>query len=60
MAEARMLYGVVIREAMGSGDKELMEAVSKVSTFMLKRSEGDDDALSDWKRADGELKKALS
>lgn len=60
MAEARMLYGVVIREAMGSGDKDLMEAVSKVSTFMLKRSDGDDDALNDWKQADGELKKALS
>lgn len=60
MAEARLLYGVIIREAMGSGDKELMGAVSKVSTFMLSRAEGADDTLNDWKKADDELKKALS
>ncbi|MCY0093927.1 hypothetical protein [Hoeflea ulvae] len=60
MAEMRMLYGVIIREAMATGDKELMQAVSKVSTFMLSRAAGRDEALNDWQNADGELKKALS
>jgi hypothetical protein len=59
MAEARLLYGVIIRDAMGSGDKDLMKAMSKVSTFMLSRAEGHDDALEDWKRADDALRKAL-
>ena len=59
MAEARLLYGVVIRDAIGTGDKELIKAVSKVSTFMLSRAEGDDDALVDWKNADAELRKSL-
>ena len=54
MAEARLLYGVIIRDAMGSGDKELMTAMSKVSTFMLSRAEGRDEALEDWKHADEE------
>ncbi|WP_394691734.1 hypothetical protein [Hoeflea sp.] len=60
MAEARLLYGVIIREAMGTGDKELMDAVSKVSSFMLTRAEGQDETLEDWKQADHELKRALS
>lgn len=60
MAEARLLYGVIIREAMDANDKELMQAISKVSTFMLSRAEGDDAALEDWKKADHELKSALN
>lgn len=59
MAEARLLYGVIIRDAMDTNDKELMQAVSKVSTFMLSRASGDDAELEGWKAADADLKSAL-
>ena len=59
MAEARLLYGEPILEAMATGDRELMEAMSKVSTHLLSRSSGNDQALEDWKAADAKLKAAL-
>ncbi len=60
MAEARLLYGVIIRDAMGTGDKDLMQAMSKVSTFMLSRARGSDQELDEWKKADDDLKSALN
>jgi len=59
MAEARLLYGQVIMDAMGSGDGELLKAMSTVSTFMLSKASGDDEALQAWKEADAKLKDAL-
>lgn len=60
MAEARLLYGCVIRDAMATGDKELVQAVAKVSKFMLSRATGDDAELKDWREADAELRKSMS
>ncbi|WP_394691730.1 hypothetical protein [Hoeflea sp.] len=56
-----LLYGVIINEAIRSGDKEVMQAVAKVSTFMMDRA-GDDksDMISDWHAAHEDLMKALN
>ena len=55
-----LLYGVIINQAIQSGDKEVMQAVAKVSSFMMGRVEkSDDEILSDWYGAHEELMRAL-
>lgn len=56
-----LLYGVIINEAIRSGDKEVMHAVAKVSKFMMERA-GDEEGemISDWKDAHENLMKALN
>jgi hypothetical protein len=61
-----ILYGVIINHAIQSGDKEVMQAVAKVSDFMMERagdmsSAGGDVAemAADWKSAHKDLMHAL-
>ncbi len=56
-----ILYGVIINEAIQSGDKEVMHAVAKVSKFMMDRAgrEGG-EMIDDWKSAHDDLIKALN
>ncbi|MGC1496549.1 MAG: hypothetical protein WA790_12135 [Sulfitobacter sp.] len=49
------LYGVPIRAAMETGDKELMQAMLKVSSHLIGRAQG---GVDDWKAAHEELGKA--
>lgn len=53
------LYGVPIRDALNSGDKELMQAMRKVSAHMLSNTDASGGAMDDWKAAHAELEKAL-
>lgn len=58
MADAVLLYGVVIRDAIQTGDKDLMRSVLKVSEYMLPRA-GSGPQVDDWRAAQGELEKAV-
>ena len=67
MAEERswppiILYGVIINQAIKSGDKDVMQAVAKVSKFMMDRVESDrsDQLIRNWHDAHEELMKALN
>jgi len=60
MAEICPLYGVVIRDAMRSGDKELMSNLLRVSQHLLGASaKYGSGCVDDWKTAHGELEKAV-
>jgi len=50
------LYGVVVRDILATGDKDLISAVQKVSAHLLSKAEGE---VSDWKAAHSEIAKAL-
>lgn len=55
-----LLYGVIIHEAINSGDKDIMQATAKVSKFMMNRVSRDDSAEhAEWHKAHDELMKAL-
>jgi hypothetical protein len=55
-----LLYGVIINQAIQSGDKDVMQAVAKVSNFMMGRvDKSDDEMVSDWYKAHDDLLKAL-
>lgn len=58
MADSVLLYGVVIRDAIQTGDRDLMQSVLKVSDYMLPRA-GSGPQVDDWRKAQGELQKAL-
>jgi hypothetical protein len=53
-------YGVILRDAIATGDKDLMQAFVKYSEFMMKQklSVSDKDR-ENWKAAHQELKKAV-
>ncbi len=61
-----LLYGVIINHAIQSGDKDVMQAVAKVSEFMMDRA-GDmsgaggeaAEMSEDWKSAHKDLMRAL-
>lgn len=55
------LYGVVIRDAQGTGDKQLMNSILTVSRHMLQTSKPayDSKCVDDWQAAQAELEKAL-
>ncbi|MCY0093923.1 hypothetical protein [Hoeflea ulvae] len=56
-----LLYGVIINEAIRSGDKDVMQAVAKVSEFMMGRADDDgSEMISDWHAAHKDLMKALN
>lgn len=56
-----LLYGVIINHAIQSGDKDVMQAVAKVSQFMMERVDsGPDDMIADWKSAHERLMSALN
>ena len=65
MADAKgwppiILYGVIINHAIKSGDKDVMQAVAKVSKFMMDRvGRSDDEMVRDWYDAHETLMKAL-
>lgn len=55
-----ILYGVIINDAIKSGDKEVMQAVATVSKFMMGRvDKSDDEMISDWRSAHEDLMRAL-
>lgn len=64
MAERRwppiILYGVIIHEAINSGDKAVMQATAKVSKFMMDRvGKAEGPEHDEWHAAHDELMKAL-
>jgi len=57
-----ILYGVMINHAIKSGDKGVMQAMHKVSSFMMEQvdpSSMEEGLASDWKTAHDALGDAL-
>lgn len=53
------LYGVPIQDAIATGDRDLMQAMAKVSEFLLRDTKAGGAELEQWQAAHGALKKAL-
>ena len=55
------LYGVVIRDAVGTGDRALMQSILRVSQHLLENRKSAYDATcsDDWAAAQAELERAL-
>lgn len=52
-------YGVILRDAIRTGDRDLMQAFVKYSEFLMeKRPDITEGGLADWKAAHEELVKA--
>ena len=57
-----ILYGVIINQAIESGDKEVMMATQTVSRFMMERmgrADVEDELMEDWRKAAAALDEAL-
>jgi hypothetical protein len=52
-------YGVILRDAIATGDRDLMQAFVKYSAFMMEQNlDVSPEARASWKAAHEDLKKA--